>query len=70
MIYNCCLFVCVQGARRVTIKDGTLHISSSIPDDLGLYRCDASNSVGPTASAQAYLNVTCEWDYDIVSVNA
>ena len=49
----------LQGTHA-TITDGQLNISSAVPTDMGFYRCDASNGVGPTASAQAYLNVTCQ----------
>jgi len=43
------------------MADGTLLISSVDKDDSGWYKCRASNRVGSSPQAQAYLNVTCAY---------
>jgi len=39
--------------------DGTLMIATVAKEDTGWYKCRASNLVGSSPEAQAYLNVTC-----------
>ena len=45
--------------------DGSLEISTVFKEDTGWYRCRPSNGLGPSPEAQAYLNVTCEYNVSL-----
>lgn len=47
--------------RSVVAPDGSLLISPANMGDLGEYKCEIRDVNGDTQSAQAYLNVQCEW---------
>ena len=42
-------------------KDGTLIIQPTSADDGGFFTCEVSNGIGTAQTAQAYLNVECEY---------
>lgn len=52
---------------RVTIKaDGSLVINPVSADDSGQYLCEVTNGIGDPQSANAYLNVECEFPTNLV----
>lgn len=49
----------VLQVRGQVLSDGTLSISNIVKADTGWYKCRASNNIGASPEAQAYLNITC-----------
>lgn len=48
--------------RSTLDTDGSLTISPTTMGDLGEYKCEIKDINGDLQSAQAYLNVQCEWE--------
>ena len=48
-------------SRAGVFSDGSLVINKVGKTDIGWYKCQPSNGLGPPPEAQAYVNVTCKY---------
>lgn len=48
-------------SRTIMGADGSLLITPSLMNDLGIYECQVKNILGEEEAAHAYLNVQCEF---------
>lgn len=53
--------------RAHILEDKSLRVEQTVPDDEGIYICDAENDVG-TVSARASLTVHCEYRQRVVTI--